>query len=102
MLCEPEVVVRRERHDLATVVERERRSGPVERADRAPATGIGHDAVAALDPLGPRHVHTSSMASRTVVTMRSISSAVMVSGGISTTMSPSGRINTPLRTHAAD
>ena len=105
VLGEPEVVVRRERHQRVRV----RR---VERAGCPPLT-CGLDArrlavgpvapVAPSAPVAPavgsgRHATTSSSASVSACTMRCSSADVTVSGGISTTTSPSGRSSTPRST----
>ena len=78
----------------------------VEGADRPPAVRAADRVEPPGDPLGAsassRPPVTSSMAAATASTMRSISSAVVVSIGMSTITSPSGRISTPRSTHAAD
>src|SRR5690606_2208676 len=101
MRGEPEIVVRREAHDFA-FAHLTSRAVAVER-DRAPPTiGVPDSVQLAAQPIVPNaHTNTSSRAARSVVTMRSISSAVIVNGGTRMMLLPSERANTPRLTIAA-
>src|SRR4051812_129256 len=90
MLRQPEVVIRRERHDgsgpaTALVDNGAGRAAAIEVPCRPPPTGGGDGLPFVRRPVLPaRHeAVTSTMASARAVTMRSISSAVVVNGGIS-------------------
>ena len=106
VLRQPEVVVRRERHDRPPVG-RELALGPgrVEVARLAPLPRAADRRGLPLRPLAPSSRQLTRAPDRwrprASPTMRSSSGVVIVSGGMSTTTSPSGRSSTPRSTAAA-
>src|SRR6185503_9153556 len=97
--CQSEVVVGRERDNVYTIHDAARAIA-VEGQAAAQAVHVVQQCQLIRSPRAPAHA-TSSSAAANVVTMRSISAAVMVSGGTTVSTGPIERDNTPRLTMAA-